>query len=137
MADITKVSTASIDPVSARAVPFISGLVAGEDLQKASPCYILGEEVYMSGSSVTETFNIVSGSLIQSRVDGFTAESVLDGEPVTLFGNGARFNYSSGLMSGSPLFVGVSSGSLSYTKSLEGDLPVARVITSTDIIVLK
>jgi hypothetical protein len=40
-------------------------------------------------------------------------------------------------MSGSPLFVGVSSGSLSYTKSLEGDLPVARVITSTDIIVLK
>jgi hypothetical protein len=91
----------------------------------------------MSGSSVTETFNIVSGSLIQTRVDGFTAESVLSGEPVTLFGAGARFSYSSGLMSGSPLFVGVSSGSLSYTKSFEGDLPVARVITSTDIIILK
>ena len=136
MAHVTKVSTASIDAVSGAKIPAISGLLAGENLDAVAPCYIGADgSVFMakSGSSIGI---IATGS--QVHYAGFTADSVLSGEPVSLFGKGSRFNYGSGLTPGKLLFSGSVAGTLSDTQVLSGDIaPLAMVISATDIVVIK
>jgi hypothetical protein len=133
MALITVASTASLDAVSAQRVPFISGLVAGEDLDPVAPCYVKSDgKVYMSVTTVD------NGIATQAAFAGFTADAVSSGEPVTLFGKGARFSIASGLTPGDIYFVSATAGALSDTAVLANDVsPVAMAISTTDIVVIR
>jgi hypothetical protein len=132
MANVTIASTASLDAVSARAVPFISGLVAGEDLLAAAPCYIKSDgKVYMTVTTVATIATVAD-------CDGFTADAVSSGQPVTLFGKGARFNYGSSLTPGALLYASATKGRLADAVVLTNDVsPLARVISTTDIVVIR
>jgi hypothetical protein len=130
MALVTRSSTASGDTTHLMKVPQISGdLYAGEDLDPAAPCYIKAADglVYMSnGTAANEA----------AKMDGFTARAVKSGQPVTLYGIGARFGYASGMTPGAPLYIGATAGRLDTAATTGGTVPVARAINATDIRVI-
>lgn len=130
MALITRTSDASMDGVTAMYAPQITGLVAGEDLDIAAPCYIKSSDgnVYMSnGTAATEP----------AEVAGFSPRNVKAGQPVTLFGKGTRFKYGSGLTPGDRYYIGATAGRLD-TATTTGDAKgVAQAITATDIRVIR
>lgn len=127
MADVTKVAQASMDTSTGMFAPQVCGdLYAGEALGAVVPCYIKAADgkVYQSnGTAANEA----------AKFDGFTARAVRSGEPVTLFGTGARFRYGTGLTIGTDLFVSATAGNLADAASLGGLTAIARVTTSTDI----
>ena len=106
------------------------GLVAGEALLAAAPCYIKGSDglVYMSnGTSNNEA----------ARCHGFAPQAYAAGETVSLYGEGARFRYAaSGLTPGAPLFVGATKGRLDAAATTGGLTPVAFAVSDTDIQVI-
>src|SRR6185369_17875635 len=86
MALITQDANVSIDAASAMYANQVTGLYAGEDLLAGAPCYIKSSDgqAYMSnGTAANEAAEIV----------GFTPRAAKAGEPITLFGQGARFRY--------------------------------------------
>lgn len=85
MADVTRSSKASVDPVSAMYAPQLSeGLVAGEALPACAPCYVDDDgKVWLCDGTALNAKTIV---------DGITARQVNANEPVTLFGNGVKFS---------------------------------------------
>lgn len=130
MALITRSSTASGDTTHLIKVPQISADVyAGEALDAVAPCYIKGSDgmVYMSnGTAANEA----------AKFDGFTARAVASGQPVTLYGIGARFGYGSGLTPGAPYFVAATAGRLDTAATIGGLVAIARAINATDIRVI-
>jgi len=128
--DITRVASASIDISTAMFAPQISGLVAGEDLDAVAPCYIKpgdGKVWEANGSADNDAAEVV----------GFTARAVDAGEPVTLFGAGARFKFGSGLTIGAIYFLSTNKGELQTTASTGDSTGVAKAITATDIVVIR
>jgi hypothetical protein len=110
--------------------PQITGMVAGEDLTVAAPCYIKASDgkVYQSnGTAAAEA----------AKVDGFTPRAVKANQPVTLFGKGARFSYGSGLTIGATLYVAATAGGLDTAATTGDAVGVARVLTATDIRVIR
>ncbi len=130
MADVARVAGASMDTSTGMFAPQITGnLYAGEALDAVAPCYIKGSDgkVYMSnGTAATEP----------AKFDGFTPRACRAGEPVTLFGIGARFRYGSGMTPGAALFVSTTAGLLADAASTGGTVAVARAISATDIRVI-
>lgn len=127
---VTRASTAQMDVSTGQFAPQITGLVAGEDLDVAAPCYIKSSDgkVYMSnGTAANEA----------AEVAGFTPRTVKSGQPVTLFGKGVRFGYGSGLTPGDVLYVGATAGRLDTAPTVGDVEGVAQVITATDIRVLR
>lgn len=127
MALVTPSTSASMDAASAMFAPQISdGLVAGEALLVAAPCYIKASDgkVYMSnGTAANEA----------AKFDGFTARAVPSGQPVTLFGTGAKFEYAAGMTPGANLFIGTTAGRLDTVATTGDAAGVARAITATVI----
>ena len=126
MALITRASTASMDASTGMFAPQITGLVAGEALDVAAPCYIKTSDgkVYMSnGTAANEAAEFV----------GFTPRAVAIGEPVTLFGVGARFSYGTGLSPGDRYYIGATAGRLDSAATTGDAVGVAQAITATDI----
>jgi len=110
--------------------PQITGLYAGEDLDVAAPCYIKSSDgkVYMSnGTSANEA----------AEFAGFTPRAVKSGQPVTLFGLGARFKYGSSLTPGDVYYIGATKGRLDTAATTGDAMGVAAAITSTDIVVTR
>jgi len=131
MADLTKLSTAGIDGVSANRCAYITENFAGEDLGKVDACYIASDgKVYKAVSSQVTISGIADFS-------GFTNRVVPSGQPVTLFGAGAIFGYASALTPGQYLYVSNTAGKLSDTKIASADLPVAKAIDLKNIIVAR
>lgn len=127
---VTRASTAQMDVSTGQFAPQITGLVAGEDLDVAAPCYIKSSDgkVYMSnGTAANEA----------AEVAGFAPRAVKSGQPVTLFGQGTRFGYGSGLTPGDVLYVGATAGRLDTAATVGDPEGVAQVITATDIRVLR
>jgi hypothetical protein len=116
-----------MDASSAMYAPQISGsLIAGENLDGVSPCYIRASDgrVFMSnGTAANEA----------AKFDGFCAKATKAGESVTLFGVGARFRYGTALPPGQNLWLGTAAGVLSDTATTGGTVPIARAINATDI----
>jgi hypothetical protein len=109
----------------------ITGLIAGEALAIAAPCRIDADGlVYMCGGTSGSPGDV--GSLA-----GFTARVVASGEPVTLFGEGARFQYGASLTPGAILYVGATAGRLDDGSTAFDDQGVALVLTATDIQVIR
>lgn len=130
MALITRDSNASIDPTAAQFAPQIAGLVAGEDLDQAAPCYIKSSDgkVYMSnGTAAAEA----------AKVHGFCPRAAKTGQPVTLFGSGSRFRYGTGLTIGAIYYVGATKGRLDDAATTGDAVGVAYAVTATDIIVCR
>jgi hypothetical protein len=110
--------------------PQITGLIAGENIDSAAPCYIKSSDgkVYMSnGTAANEAAEIV----------GFSPRAAKTGEPLTLFGDGARFHYSSGLTPGDKYFIGATAGRLDTAATTGDAVGVAQAITATDIRVIR
>ena len=128
MADLAKDANASFDTSQAMYAPQIAGnLIAGENLDAVSPCYIKASDgkVYMSvGTAANEA----------AKFDGFTGKAYKAGQAVTLLGIGARFRYSAGTLTpGAKLYVGGAKGVLADAATTGGTVEVARAINSTDI----
>ena len=140
MGDITRSATVSIDAFSEGRK--ISGLVAGEALTA-------GHSVYMKSDGYvwkTSASSLYTGE--QAKFLGMVAKSASAGDPVTVFGAGCRFDYSSAMTIGTHLFVSNTSGSLTDTAvtfTVTGsaanvpvsDRPVAVAISATDIVLLR
>lgn len=130
MALVTRSTDASIDTSSALYAPQIAGLYAGEDLDVAAPCYIKAGDgkVYMSNATAANE---------AAKCMGFTPRAVKTGQPVTLFGVGARFKYGTGLTIGAPYYVGATAGRLDTAQTVGDGIGVAYAVTATDIIVVR
>lgn len=123
MALVTRDTSASMDASTAMVAPQIPGLVAGENLDAAAPCYIKASDgkVYMSnGTAANEAAGFA----------GFTPVAKRAGEPVTLFGPGTLFRYGSGLTPGQKLYIGATAGRLDNAATVGDAIGVARAITA-------
>jgi hypothetical protein len=130
MALVTRSAVASMDASTGMFAPQITGLIAGENLDVAAPCYIKSSDgkIYMSnGTAANEAAEIV----------GFTPRAAKSGEPITLFGEGARFHYGSGLTPGDKFYIGATAGRLDTAATTGDALGVAQVLTATDIRVIR
>ena len=114
----------------AQQIPASLGLVAGEALLTAAPCYIKASDgkVYMSnGTAANEA----------AKVHGFTGKSYASGEPVTLWKDGIIFEYGTGLTPGATLYVGATAGRLDTAATTGDGAGVATVLTATHIQVVR
>jgi len=129
MALITRSANASIDASTGMFAPQLTGLYAGEDLDAAAPCYVKSDgKIYMSDGTAANA---------AAAVDGFAPRACKSGQPITLFGEGARFQYGTGLTPGATFYVGATKGRLDGTATTGDAAGIARVVTATDIIVLR
>lgn len=126
MALITRASTASMDASTGMFAPQITGLIAGEDIDAAAPCYIASADgkVYMADGTAADAKAVLAG---------FSPRAAKAGQPITLFGAGARFSYGTGLTPGAKLYIGATKGRLDAAATTGDAVGVAQVITSTDI----
>ena len=130
MALITRASDAQVDMNSALFASQVPDLVAGEDLDVVAPCYIKSSDgkIYMSnGTAANEAAETI----------GFSARAVKSGQPVTLFGKGARFGYGSGLTPGDKYFIGATAGRLDTVATTGDATGVAIALTAKDIRVIR
>lgn len=129
MAQVTKdLATAHFDTSQAMYAPQITGnMVAGENIDPVSPCYIKAADgkVYMTdGTAANEA----------AKVDGWAGKAYKTGQSITLLGIGARFRFSAGTLTpGANLFAGVGKGTLADAATTGGLTPIARAINATDI----
>lgn len=130
MSLITRSTKASIDASTGMYAPQITGLVAGEDLDVAAPCYIKSSDgkVWMSNATAANE---------AAEVVGFTPRAVKSGQPVTLFGAGARFRYGSSLTPGDIYYLGATKGRLDSGATTGDSAGVAMAVTSEDIVVFR
>ena len=129
MALVTRSSDASMDVSTGQFAPQITGLYAGEALDAAAPCYIKSDgKVWMSNGTAANA---------AAAVDGFTPRAVKSGEPCTIFGEGARFHYGSGLTPGATLYLGATAGRLDAAATTGDSTGIVKVVSTTDIVVLR
>lgn len=130
MALVTRSAEAQMDVSTGKFAPQITGLYAGADIDVAAPCYIKSADgkLYMSdGTAATEPAEIV----------GFSARAAKNGEPVTVFGKGARFRYGTGLTPGDVYYIAATAGRLDTAASTGDTVGVAQAITATDIRIIR
>ena len=130
MALITNAADASLDVSTAQFAPQITGLYAGEDIPACSPCYIKSSDgkLYLSnGTAANEA----------AEFAGVSPRSAKAGQPLTVFGLGARFRLSTGLTPGDLLYIGATAGRWD-TSATTGDASgTLQVLTSTDVRVVR
>lgn len=106
----------------------IPDLIAGEDLEIGDPCYIKasdGKAYKSNGTAANEA----------AKVHGFSPRAAMAGQPVTLFGQGARFRYGTGLTPGAPFYLGATAGRLDSAATTGGTRQIAFAVNATDIVV--
>jgi len=110
--------------------PSIAGLLAGEALKAVAPCYIKSDGL---------VYECLAGSgTAGSMPMGFTPRQYASGEPVTLFGEGAIFQFNSSLTIGGKLYISNTSAGMLDTAATLGDKAgVAVAINAKDIIVVR
>lgn len=134
MTVIVKSTSPSMDANQANQVA-AGNLYAGEDLNAVSPCYIKGADgkVYMSDGAASNE---------AAKFHGFVPRETKEGEPVTLFGAGTRFKYSSGMTPGKTLYIAAAdvyteAGNLDDAATTGDSKGTAFVVNSTDIVVCR
>lgn len=128
MANITRSSTASFDASTSMFAQNVSGLLAGEAILTGQPCYIHSDG----------TVRLANGTALNAAavVRGFAAGGASTGQPVTLYGKGARFKFATGLTPGASYYVATTAGVLSDVATTGGTAPIAFAIDTTDIMVI-
>lgn len=107
-------------------LPASLGLIAGEALLTAAPCYIKASDgkVYMSnGTAANEA----------AKVHGWTGKSYASGEPVSLWREGIIFEYGTGLTPGATYYIGTTAGRLDTAATVGDGVGVAFAISATHI----
>lgn len=133
MALVTPNSGITVETISAKHANQISAslrLIAGEALLAAAPCYIKASDgkVYMcNGTAANEA----------AELDGWTAMAYAAGDPVSLWGRGIVFEYSTGMASGATLYMGTTAGRLDTAATTGDAVGVARTINATHIRVIR
>jgi len=135
MALVTVSAVAGLDASSGMYAPQISdGLVAGADIGSASqavtPCYIKGADgkVYPTDGTAADEKAILAG---------VAARFTKAGEPVTLFGVGTKFEYTTSATPGAKLFLAATAGRLDTAATTGDALGCFAAITATLIRVIK
>lgn len=125
-APATTVTVETRSAQHANQIPASLGLIAGEALLTAAPCYIKASDgkVYMSNATATGE---------ASELDGFTGKTYAAGEPVTLWGRGCIFEYGTGLTPGATYYIGATAGRLDTATTTGDAVGVARSISATHI----
>lgn len=128
MALVTPLTTnITIETVSARHAfrnPALDGLVAGEALLAAAPCYIHTDgTVHMSNGTADNNEAVVAG---------WTGKSYAAGEPVTLFEE-AVFEYATGMTPGDLFYLGTTNGRIDDTATTGGTAPIAMALDAKRI----
>jgi hypothetical protein len=128
MADLTKGANFSPDINSLQSATKISGLTAGSALS-------MGDAVYIASDGTVKPA-VSSQATIPGSPDfaGVVAHDANFGEPVTILGSGARFNYGFGFTPGTQLSVSGNAGKFAINTT-SASATVASVISSTDIII--
>lgn len=127
MALVTRAADASPDTSNALVTPQAAGLVAGEDIDTAAPCYIKASDgkVYMSNGTADDA---------AAKVHGFSYQACKAGAAVTLALPGARFRYGASLTPGAALYVAATKGRLDTAVTTGGKTPIAYAVNASDII---
>jgi hypothetical protein len=133
MSDITKSSDA--------------GLVRGEYLhpqsRKAGVEIAAGDALYIDTAGlfqkvVRPTVFITGAYGLEVKFDGLAVRSIPSGTVGEIYGAGAEIFYAdSGLTIGAPVFPSATAGKLADAAVASADLPVAKVITATNILLIK
>jgi hypothetical protein len=131
MAVLTKDSVVSLDASSGMFAPQIPDLLAGEAIAAGDCCYIKtadGKLYRSNGTAAAEAAEFV----------GLAARAAAVGQPVTVFGLGARFHYAAAgtLGPGDKYFVSATPGALDTVATIGGTVAVAQAINDTDIRVI-
>lgn len=132
MALVSKVSP-SLDMTTAKVAPQITGLYAGAAIAAYDACYIASADGLVYPSDATAANEA-------AEFHGICPRAAAIGEPVTLFGPGARMRYSTGMTPGATLYVGIAAdavGSLNDAAQVGDQEGVAMAISATDIMVLR
>lgn len=126
MALVTRNSDASVDATTAQFAPQITGLICGEDIDPAAPCYIDTTDglVYMFDGTAAN---------IKAVLAGFSPRGAKTGQAITLYGVGARFSYGAALTPGAKLFGAATKGRLDTVATTGDAVGIAQAINTTDI----
>jgi hypothetical protein len=121
---------ASVDASTASVAPQISGLVAGEALFAGAIVQIKAADgkVYLANGTAADSKALIAG--VVPRSAGI-------GQPVTIYGIGTRFRYSSGLTPNAKLFLGTTAGRADTAATTGDAVGVFRVINDTDVQVIR
>lgn len=127
MALVTRAPDASPDTSNALVTAQAAGLVAGEDIDAAAPCYIKATDgkVYMSNGTAADA---------AAKVHGYSYQACKAGAAVTLALPGARFRYGSGLTPGAPFYVAATKGRLDTAATTGGTVAIGYAVTANDVI---
>lgn len=129
MAEITKLTTASLATPLPDASHKISGLLAGEAITSGDACYIKSDgKIWLStGAAATAP----------AKVDGFAAMKAAVGEAVTLLFD-VNLNYAAGLTPGARMYLsGTVAGGLADAASTGGTAPVGFAVDATRVRVMQ
>lgn len=123
---VTRNSDASMDASTGMFAPQITGLICGEDIDPAAPCYISTTDglVYMFDGTAANTKAVLAG---------FSPRSAKTGQPITLFSVGARFSYGTGLTPGAKYYGAATKGRLDTAATTGDAVGIAQAINTTDI----
>jgi len=106
--------------------------ISGAALDAGAPCYLNSDgRIYMSGSALVDDTG-------HPNFVGFTVQSVSASAPCTLFGLGSRIHIAeSGLTIGARVWSGSVVGTIQDAKGATNDVPYAKVVSATDILVVR
>ena len=139
MTDITRRSSPApqVDGFSAQHSDYLSnGLQAGLVLTKGDACYLDANGRVQK--AVSTVIGITGSHLAESKFDGLVNENYTSGTyGVSLYGAGAIVGYGSGMTVGKFLYVSSNAGNLADAMPSAVDRPVAKVISATDILILR
>lgn len=108
----------------------ITGLLAGATIAAGDACYIKSSDglVYQSTGAAANAAAVV---------DGFAAENVTTGEPITLYFS-VHFNYGTGLTPGTSYYLsGSTAGGIDTATSTGGTTVIARSVDATRVWIQK
>jgi hypothetical protein len=132
MAAIARPADAGMDATTAMFAPQITGLVLGENVAQNDPLYIKASDgkVYKaSGAAVAEAANFI----------GAAPRAGLAGQPITIFGIGARFRIAAaGTMTpGAKVFLGGVAGGYDTAAQTGDATGIGRAVTDTDMVITR
>lgn len=128
MANITRSTSASFDASSSMYAPNVSGLLAGETIAVGQPVYVKSDgKVWLANGTSANA---------AAACRGLAANAAIAGQPLTIYGRGARFKFGAGLTPGASYYVATTAGLLSDAATTGGTVAVAFAIDTTDIMVL-
>lgn len=121
---------AGVDASTAAVAAQISGLVAGEALFAGAIVRINAADgkVYLANGTAADA---------NAKIAGVVPRAAGIGQPVTVYGVGARFRYATGLTPGAILFLGTTAGRADTAATTGDAVGVLRVINDTDVQVVR